>query len=89
MRSQEFSPYQESSQTLPSFSPCSEGTENMFYFFYKIVIIRLKQTAFLLMLLLKVRPLYHAGYGSSALVMQTEVLPYLALTDLPLKTPGK
>ena len=32
-----FSPAREFSQTLPSFSPGYEGTENMFYFFYKII----------------------------------------------------
>ena len=31
----------EFSQTLPKFSPGYEGTENMFYFFYKIIIFRL------------------------------------------------
>ena len=36
-RSREFSPAREFSQTLPRFSPDYEGTENMFYFFYKII----------------------------------------------------
>ena len=36
-----FSPAQESSQTLPRFSPGNEGTDNMLYFFYKIIIFRL------------------------------------------------
>ena len=33
-----FSPAREFSQTLPRFSPGYEGTDNMFYLFYKIVI---------------------------------------------------
>ena len=36
-----FSPAREFSQTLPRFSPGYEGTENVFYFFYKIIIFRL------------------------------------------------
>ena len=36
-------PAQEFSQTLSSFSPGYEGTENMFYFFYKIIIFRLNK----------------------------------------------
>ena len=34
---------QELSQTLPWFSPGYEGTENMFYFFYKIIIFRQRE----------------------------------------------
>ena len=41
-RSREFSPAREFSQTLPRFSPGYEGTDNMFYFFYKIIIFYLK-----------------------------------------------
>ena len=37
-RSRGFPPAREFSQTLPRFSPGYEGTENMFYFFYKIII---------------------------------------------------
>ena len=33
-----FSPAREFSQILPRFSPGYEGTDNMFYFFYKIII---------------------------------------------------
>ena len=33
----------EFSQTLPRFSPGYESTENMFYFFYKYIIFRLKK----------------------------------------------
>ena len=36
-----FSPAREFSQALPRFSPGYEGTENMFYFFYKIIVFRL------------------------------------------------
>ena len=39
----QFSPAREISQTLPMFSPCYEGTENMFYFFYKIIVFRLSK----------------------------------------------
>ena len=39
----EFSPAQEFSQALPRFSPGYEGTENMFYFFYKIIIFRINK----------------------------------------------
>ena len=41
LRSRGFSTARQFSQTLPSFSPGYEGTENMFYFFYKIIIFRL------------------------------------------------
>ena len=34
------SPAREFSQTLPRFSPGYEGTDNMFYFFYEIIIFR-------------------------------------------------
>ena len=34
------SPAGEFSQTLPRFSPDYEGTENIFYFFYKIIVFR-------------------------------------------------
>ena len=37
-RSQGFSPAREFSQTLPRFSTGCGGTDNMFYFFYKIII---------------------------------------------------
>ena len=37
------SPARELSQTLPRFSPVYEGTDNMFYFFYKIIIFRLNK----------------------------------------------
>ena len=40
-RSGGFSPAREFSQTLPRFSPGYEGTDNMFIFFYKIIIFRL------------------------------------------------
>ena len=36
-RCRAFSPAREFSQTLPRFSTGYEGTENMFYFFYKII----------------------------------------------------
>ena len=36
-----FSLAREFSQTLPRFSTGYEGAENMFYFFYKIIIFRL------------------------------------------------
>ena len=42
-RSQEFSPARELSQALPSLSPGYDGMENMFYFFYKIIIFRTKR----------------------------------------------
>ena len=29
------------------------------------------------------------GYHWPSTVLQTEILPYLAITDVPLKTPGK
>ena len=38
-----FLPAQEFSQALPRFSPGYEGTENMFYFFYKIIIFRINK----------------------------------------------
>ena len=38
-----FSPARECSQTLPRFSPSYEAMENMFYFFYKIIIFRLNK----------------------------------------------
>ena len=38
--SEGFLPAREFSQTLPRFSPGYEVTENMFYFFYKIIIFR-------------------------------------------------
>ena len=37
-RNRGFSPARESSQTLLKFSPIYEGKENMFYFFYKIIV---------------------------------------------------
>ena len=42
-RSYSCSPVREFSQTLPRFSPGYEGTENMFYFFYEIIISRLNK----------------------------------------------
>ena len=30
-----------------------------------------------------------AGYQWSSIVQQTEILPYLAITDVPLRTPGE
>ena len=36
-------PAGEFSQTLPRFSPGYEGTDNMFYFFYKIIIFRFNE----------------------------------------------
>ena len=39
--SQGFSPAREFSKNLPRFSPGYGGTENMFYFFYKIIIFSL------------------------------------------------
>ena len=42
-RSRGFSPAREFLQTLPRFSLGYEGTENMFYFFYKILIFRLNK----------------------------------------------
>ena len=39
-RSRGFLPAREFSQTLPRFSPGCEGTDTMFYFFYKIIIFR-------------------------------------------------
>ena len=41
--SQGFSPAREFSQTLPRFSQGNGGMKNMFYFFYKIIIFRLKK----------------------------------------------
>ena len=42
-RSRGFSPARELPQTLLRFSPGYEGTENMFYFFYRIIIFRLNK----------------------------------------------
>ena len=41
--SQGFSPAREFLQTLPRFSTGYGGTDNMFYFFYKIIIFRLNK----------------------------------------------
>ena len=51
--SQGFSHAREFSQTLPRFSPGCEGTVNMFYFFYKIIIFCLN----------KAGPAEHGGLG--------------------------
>ena len=42
-RSRGFSPAREFLQTLPRFSAGYEGMENMFYFFYEIIIFRLNK----------------------------------------------
>ena len=43
MSNQEFSPALEFSQILPKFLPGYESTENMIYFFCKIIIFRLNK----------------------------------------------